>query len=312
MVNSKSTMKDSFGLCRRARFICFVISGSFVVVAETILALPFDQFSSRVAQTTISESVKSESTEEIQASSDVSADQWYRDWAMKKSRLRTLLDNPILIIKQESDLYSAVKTGTSQNAHVTFPRFPNDEQISLTMELNQQGQENRCRKNALALARCFDARFVLDVSKEQWTLFNFQRGSKSLKPVLKAIKNSNFDYAAWITNQLYFDALVLEQKDDLLLALLPKEIHGKSAEGYLVAKSRGKFWVSPDTSKQGAAVRLENSSGNLAVFRIVVENHRRPVKVGPATKIILSDRQQSPDSDPGASGPEDISELPAK
>jgi hypothetical protein len=179
-------------------------------------------------------------------------------------------------------------------SYLDFGRF---EQNQLTFEINKVGGVSRCSSDLAAAARCLEVDLVLDVSRSTWTLSYYDRQRNKLKNLTKGPGGSDTEFVKWITAKLNYDGVILDQKNNYRLALVPPTVVAGETQVLLLDGSAATSLVEPGTHKGSGLFLVKKVFGRYAILDLIIsEETKTSTKLG--DKIIIDRSQKAQPAQP--------------
>ena len=194
------------------------------------------------------------------------------------------------IVKRVDKSYVPVnfEFDTTSASYLEFARF---EQNQLTFEINKVGGVSRCSTDVAAAARCLGVDLVLDVSKATWTLSFYDRARNKLKSLVKGPAGDDVGFVKWITTRLNYDGVILDQKKNYRLALVPPTVVAGETQVLLLDGSSAAPLIQPGTNKGAGLLVVKKVQGRYAILELIISQETTTAsKLG--DKIII-DRSKS-------------------
>jgi hypothetical protein len=180
-------------------------------------------------------------------------------------------------------------------SYLDFARF---EQNQLTFEINKVGGVSRCSSNLAAAARCLEVDLLLDVSKSTWTLSYYDRQRNKLKNLTKGPAGNDADFVKWITAKLNYDGVILDQKNNYRLALVPPTVMADETQVLLLDGSAASALVEPGAHKGSGLFLVKKVFGRYAILDLIISDEAKTsTKLG--DKIIIDRSQKAKPVSPG-------------
>ncbi len=179
-------------------------------------------------------------------------------------------------------------------SYLDFGRF---EQNQLTFEINKVGGVSRCSSDLAAAARCLEVDLVLDVSRSTWTLSYYDRQRNKLKNLAKGPGGNDAEFVKWITAKLNYDGVILDQKNNYRLALVPPTVVAGETQVLLLDGSAATSLVEPGTHKGSGLFLVKKVFGRYAILDLIIsEETKTSTKLG--DKIIIDRSQKAQPAQP--------------
>ncbi|MEI6833042.1 MAG: hypothetical protein WCL28_03535 [bacterium] len=180
-------------------------------------------------------------------------------------------------------------------SYLDFGRF---EQNQLTFEINKVGGVSRCSSDLAAAARCLEVDLVLDVSRSTWTLSLYDRQRNKLKNLTKGPAGNDTDFVKWISAKLNYDGVILDQKNNYRLALVPPTVMAGETQVLLLDGSAATSLVEPGAYKGSGLFLVKKVFGRYAILDLIIsEQTKTSTKLG--DKIIIDRSQKAQPVPPG-------------
>jgi hypothetical protein len=228
-----------------------------------------------------------------------SIDQWVKEWkTSKKDKLfrpggASILERCV-VVKKEDDSYETL--GFNPNlAHMeSIFDTPSTQEVTLanygnTLTSNDEekkDQTSRCTKSLESAAACFDADCVLDITGNDWKVFQYNKAIKKTIFLASGASGKKSVYFNWLRKNLRYDGVILDQEDGFFLAVVPKQKYPRDSQALTVKGSAQKFAISTADSKGSGLMQLHSYSGRYAIFKLITVQ-REVLLFAPGTKFIM-------------------------
>ena len=220
---------------------------------------------------------------------DISIPEWVKASKVNAKLNAAGVPRRVGIVKRVDKNYVPVNFDfdSTSLSYLDFGRF---EQNQLTFEINKVGGVSRCSSDLAAAARCLEVDLVLDVSRSTWTLSYYDRQRNKLKNLAKGPGGNDAEFVKWITAKLNYDGVILDQKNNYRLALVPPTVVAGETQVLLLAGSAATSLVEPGTHKGSGLFLVKKVFGRYAILDLIIsEETKTSTKLG--DKIII-DRSQ--------------------
>lgn len=156
---------------------------------------------------------------------------------------------------------------TTSASYLEFARF---EQNQLTFEINKVGGVSRCSVDVAAAARCLGVDLVLDVSKSTWVLSFYDKARNKLKSLVKGPAGDDAGFVKWITTKLNYDGVILDQKKNFRLALVPPTVVAGETQVLLLDGSSLAPLIQSGTNKGAGLLVVKKVQGRYAILELII------------------------------------------
>ncbi|MEI6399440.1 MAG: hypothetical protein WCO71_11785, partial [Pseudomonadota bacterium] len=251
-----------------------------------------------------------------------SAADWAQEWTSSQKsnppgdRPFALLSRCV-VVEKKGNAYKYIEVDPEKAVHSSLMESPEKSSLALSVEINSsiinnendEDKINPCEKSLSSIAKCYNVDAVLDVTGSKWKLYRYVPKVKKMKMVFERPSGNSSDYFKWMQDQLSFDAVILEQKGDYILTLMPTEKLDKGAQALTIKDSSRLFGLNAATRKGTSLISIEAQTGRYGMFKMVVASPNVKDAFHPGTKIILQKSKQTkmpPNMvEPDKAGPED-------
>ena len=131
------------------------------------------------------------------------------------------------------------------------------------------------------------ADIVIDTSNEIWELYTYNATKNVLKSEAKLPLASDADYIAWLRPSLGYDGVILDQKGDLFLALVPPTSIEGETQALTLAGANDKLTLVGAKYPGGGMLFIKKRSGNAAILQSIITKDGAKYEIKPGAKLII-------------------------
>ena len=218
------------------------------------------------------------------------------DW-IKSSKVNTKLSaagipRRAAVVKRVDKNYIPVNFDyqTTETSYLDFSRF---EQNQLTFEINKTAGMSRCSKDLAAAAKCLEVDIILDVSKATWVLSYYDRAQNKLRSLIKGPAGDENSAVKWISSKLNYDGVILDQKKNYRLALVPPTVVAGETQVLVIDGSATTPLIETGTNKGAGLLVVKKVLGRYAILELMIAQESKTAsKLG--DKLIIDRSKAAP------------------
>ena len=231
-----------------------------------------------------------------------SIEQWSKEWMRARDGINPTergfaLLSRCAIVSKKDNAFKFIEVDPIKAVKQSLMETPDKTTVMLALEVNslidnddnqtENEKENPCEKSLSSIAKCYNVDGVLDVTGPNWKFYRYVPKFKKMKVMFERPAGESGDYFRWIQEQLNFDGVILDKKEDNILALIPSGKIEKGAQALTIKDSARLFGLSAASRKGSSLISIAEKKGRFAIFKLVVSGGEEKNAFTPGTKIIL-------------------------
>ena len=227
---------------------------------------------------------------EVAAAPEQTPAAWMSEWRASGKSASVPYLSKLLVVKKSGDQFDIIGDSDEDSAKPrqdSYLTVPSAKHLQLVQSINKVGGKSKCGLSIVNSALCMGADVVIDASGPTWELFSFDAKKSALKSLAKSPAGANDDYTAWLKARLGYDGVVLDQKGEFYLAVVPPTSTEGESQALSLVGSHGKLVLSGGKFPGGGMLFVKARNGNVAILQLLIAKDGATNEVKPGTKLIM-------------------------
>ena len=214
-------------------------------------------------------------------------DQWLNEWVANREDAKEQVAQSFAVVRKVDDRFETIPLSQKDAPTASFLVSPSPAQIAIAMEINKSSPDTSCNRTLWRMAKCLNVELLLDITSDEWKLFRPQQEQKKITPILTKHRNTAGNFLAWLNDELNYDGVILDQKGDEYLALVPPNLIEGESQALILSDSSAKNFIAREKGKGGGILFVEKIDGRFAILKLLVSKSDKLDDLKPGTKIVV-------------------------